>query len=90
MKIVALFRVSTEKQAEYGASLDAQERIYNELAARHGWTTVGTFRGTESATQAAKERKVLQQALHVIRDQPVDGIWVIDYDEFVYAFEAGC
>ena len=88
MKIVALFRVSTEKQAEYGASLDAQERIYHELAARHGWTTVGTFRGTESATQAAKERKVLQQALQVIRDQPVDGIWVIEQSRLTRGDEA--
>ena len=34
MRVVALFRVSTEKQASEGASLDAQERLYREIAGR--------------------------------------------------------
>ena len=63
MRVVALFRVSTEKQANEGASLDSQQREYRELAARNGWITVEEFRGCESATQAASERRVLQQVL---------------------------
>ena len=76
MKVVALFRVSTEKQANEGASLDAQEREYRDLASRHGWTTVREFRGCESATQAASERRVLQQVLACIAEGGVDAVYV--------------
>lgn len=76
MNVVALFRVSTERQANEGASLDSQEREYRELAARHGWSTVQEFRGCESATQAASERRVLQQVLQCIADRTVDAIYV--------------
>jgi DNA invertase Pin-like site-specific DNA recombinase len=50
MRVVALFRVSTEKQATDGASLDAQERAYRAMADRSGWTTVQEFKGCESAS----------------------------------------
>lgn len=76
MKVVALFRVSTEKQANEGASLDAQQREYRDLAARNGWTTVEEFRGCESATQAASERRVLQQVLACIAGGGVDAVYV--------------
>lgn len=75
MRVVAMFRVSTERQANEGASLDAQERIYRELAARSGWTTVAEFRGCESATQAATERRVLQQVLAAIREHAPDALY---------------
>ncbi len=78
MKVVALFRVSTERQANEGASLDAQERTFHDLAAKSGWETVGTFKGTESATMAATERRVLQQALACIREKEANAIWVIE------------
>lgn len=76
MRVVALFRVSTEKQAAEGASLDAQERLYREHAARSGWTTVAEFRGCESATQAASDRHVLQRVLACVREQSPDAIYV--------------
>src|ERR1044071_6048288 len=53
MRVVAMFRVSTERQANEGASLDAQQRTFREMAKRSGWKVVGEFRGSESATQAA-------------------------------------
>ena len=76
MKVVALFRVSTEKQSAEGASLDAQERDYRELAARNAWATVAEFKGSESATQAATDRRVLQQVLACIREHAVDALYV--------------
>lgn len=76
MRVVALFRVSTEKQANEGASLDAQQRAYRELAARGGWSTVAEFRGCESATQAASDRRVLQQLLACLRDEAPDAVYV--------------
>jgi DNA invertase Pin-like site-specific DNA recombinase len=76
VRVVAMFRVSTEKQANEGASLDAQERQYHELAKRMHWRTVATFRGCESATQASKERAVLQNVLACIRQTEPDAIYV--------------
>jgi len=76
MKVVALFRVSTERQADQGASLEAQERVYAEHASKSGWTTAATFKGAESATQAASDRRVLQQVLGFIREHTLDAIYV--------------
>lgn len=76
MRVVALFRVSTEKQVTEGSSLDAQERIYDEFAAQRGWETVAKFKGQESATQAVSDRRVLQQVLAAIREHDVDAIYV--------------
>lgn len=76
MKVVALFRVSTEKQAADGASLDAQQRTYRDMATKQGWETVAEFKGSESATQAASDRRVLQQVLSCIRDQTPDAVYV--------------
>lgn len=76
MRVVALFRVSTEKQETEGASLDAQQRAYETMAEKNGWVTVEKFRGSESATQAAADRRVLQQVLQCVRDNPVDAVYV--------------
>ncbi len=76
MRVVALFRVSTEKQAAEGASLDAQQRIFREYVARNGWTVVEEFRGCESATQAASDRRVLQQVLAAVREHRPDALYV--------------
>ncbi len=76
MRVVAMFRVSTEKQATEGASLDAQQRRYRELALQQGWETVAEFRGQESASQAAADRRVLQQVLACIREHRPDAIYV--------------
>ena len=76
MRVVAMFRVSTERQANEGASLDAQERTYDELASKSKWKTVAKFRGCESATQAATDRQVLQQVLTCIRQHAPDALYV--------------
>lgn len=87
MRVVGLFRVSTEKQADQGASLDAQERRFHELAAQHKWTVVATFKGAESATQASSDRRVLQQVLACIRDEKVDAISVFEQSRLTRADE---
>src|SRR5688572_12989199 len=74
MKVVGMFRVSTERQANEGASLDAQERRFRELAKQNGWTVVAEFRGCESATQVATERQVLQEVLKCIRREEPDAL----------------
>ncbi|MGH7242390.1 MAG: recombinase family protein [Phycisphaerales bacterium] len=76
MRVIAMYRVSTERQAELGASLDAQQRKFRELAASQGWTVVAEFRGSESATQASSERQVLQQVLACIRLENPDALYV--------------
>lgn len=76
MRVVALFRVSTERQANEGASLDAQQRVFRELARNSRWNVVAEFRGCESATQVATERRVLQEALGCIRQQAPDALYV--------------
>ncbi len=76
MRVVAMFRVSTEAQANEGASLDAQQRLYRERAAREGWTTLAEFRGCESAMKVTADREVLQSVLRAIRDLQPDAIYV--------------
>lgn len=78
MRVVALYRVSTEKQENEGASLAAQQRRFREMAAASGWTTVAEFRGQESAAKAASERVVLQQLLACVRAESVDAVWVYE------------
>lgn len=78
MRVVALFRVSSQKQENLGASLPAQERRYRELAATSGWETIAEFKGCESATKAGSEREVLQRVLACIREQPCTHLWVIE------------
>lgn len=76
LRVVALFRVSTELQASHGASLDAQARRFEELAISNGWIVVARLRGCESATKAAADREVLQGALSAIRQHDADAIYV--------------
>lgn len=90
MRVVALFRVSTEKQAAEGASLDAQERVYREHAARAGWTTVEEFRGCESATQASSDRHVLQRVLGCLREQECDAVYVHEQSRLSRGDELEC
>lgn len=78
MRVVGLIRVSTERQADQGTSLDAQSRMLHELAAKNGWQIIGEFKGCESATLASSDRRVLQQVLEAIRTQSPDAVWVFE------------
>ena len=76
MRVVGMFRVSTDRQANEGASLAAQERRFTEMAEAQGWQVVATYRGSESATKAASEREVLQDVLACVRRQRPDALYV--------------
>jgi DNA invertase Pin-like site-specific DNA recombinase len=82
VNVVALCRVSTDLQANRGASLDAQERRIRELAASCGWTLVEVFRGHESAAKAAAERQMLERVLACIRERDVQALWVYELSRF--------
>lgn len=74
MRVVALCRVSTDLQANRGASLDAQERRANDLAASQGWNLVALFRFQESG--AKRDRPVFEEVLAYIRSHPeVEAVW---------------
>lgn len=90
MRVIALFRVSTEGQAERGSSLASQERRYDELAATNGWDTIDKFKGAESATQATADRRVLQQVLSRIREGGVDAIYVHEQSRLTRGDELDC
>ena len=76
MRVIPLFRVSTERQASEGASLDAQERKYFELQAHNAWETVEVFRGSESAAKESRERLLFQEVLAAVRRHKPDAIYV--------------
>lgn len=90
MRVVALFRVSTERQASEGASLEAQERIYRDHAAKNGWTTVAEFKGCESATQASSDRHVLQNVLACLREKECDAVYVHEQSRLTRGDELEC
>jgi site-specific DNA recombinase len=90
MRVVGLFRVSTEKQEEHGTSLDSQEAAFRAMAEQQGWEVVNTFRGCESATQASSDRRVLQQVLACVRDESVDAVWVIELSRLTRGDQLEC
>ena len=76
MKCVALFRVSSDAQAERGASLESQQRRYRELAALNGWTTVAEVRGSESASGANADRELLGAVVRAADEHQADAVYV--------------
>lgn len=78
MRVIGLFRVSTERQEAQGTSLESQAQAFEQQALRNGWTVAARFRGCESATQASSDRRVLQQVLTCLREQDVQGLWVYE------------
>src|SRR5690348_14175213 len=78
LRVVAMFRVSTDSQANHGASLDAQARQFDDLAKLRGWIGCDRIRGCESATKAGSEREVLQATMQAIRRHEADAVWVLE------------
>ena len=64
MRAVAYIRVSDLSQVE-GHSLDAQERLFNELCRNRGWDPVGVYReeGKSAHVDSIKRRPVFRQLL---------------------------
>jgi DNA invertase Pin-like site-specific DNA recombinase len=65
MKIVAYYRVSTQKQGQSGLGLEAQEAAVAAYAAQHGADVVKGFTEVESGTLA--ERPQLQGAVKLAK-----------------------
>ena len=81
-KVAALWtRVSTEKQEENNCSLETQERICREYAAKHGITVKKQYGGThESAkTEGQLYRKMIAE---VAADREINIILVYSFDRF--------
>jgi DNA invertase Pin-like site-specific DNA recombinase len=60
-KLVAYYRVSTDKQADSGLGLEAQQAAVGAFAERTGATIIGTYQETESGRN--NRRPELQRAL---------------------------
>ncbi len=81
-KVAALWtRVSTERQEENNCSLETQERICREYAAKHGITIKKQYGGThESAkTEGQLYRKMIAE---VAADREINMILVYSFDRF--------
>ena len=81
-KVAALWtRVSTERQEENNCSLETQERICREYAAKHGITIKKHYGGThESAkTEGQLYRKMIAE---VAADRDINIILVYSFDRF--------
>ena len=81
-KVAALWtRVSTERQEENNCSLETQERICREYAAKHGITIKKQYGGThESAkTEGQLYRKMIAE---VAADRDINIILVYSFDRF--------
>lgn len=62
-KIVAYYRVSTQKQGRSGLGIEAQKRAVADYAAFHGATVVADFTEVESGRKRSQERPQLQAAI---------------------------
>ena len=65
-KVAALWtRVSTERQEENNCSLETQERICREYAAKHGITIKKHYGGTHESAKTEVRMRVQRQSYYV-------------------------
>ncbi len=81
-KVAALWtRVSTERQEENNCSLDTQERICREYAAKHGITIKRQYGGTHES--AKTEGQLYRQMItEVAKDRDINIILIYSFDRF--------
>ena len=81
-KVAALWtRVSTERQEENNCSLETQERICREYAAKHGITIKKQYGGTHES--AKTEGQLYRQMIaEVAKDRDINVILVYSFDRF--------
>src|SRR4030095_3176534 len=87
--VIALLRVSSERQENEGCGLDVQADLFNEQSRNQKWNVLRIFRGQESASGAASEREILQEVLGFMREHSVrpDLLWIYDHSRLIRADE---
>lgn len=83
MRAVAYIRVSTVGQVD-GHSLDAQERLFQELCANRDWTPVGVYRekGKSAHVDSINKRPVFRQLLEDGENGVFDAVVVHTLDRW--------
>lgn len=79
-RIVAYVRVSTEKQADNGVSLDAQEAKVRAYAALHDAELVGLHVDAGRSASTLDDRPALADALAALRRGEADALLVVKLD----------
>jgi len=77
-KVVAYVRVSTDDQAKYGFSIEAQKKVLKDFADGRGLRIVKTFVGSESAFKAGT-RPVFAEMVEFIRQHKAEIRGVLCY-----------
>jgi site-specific DNA recombinase len=83
MRAVAYIRVSDASQVE-GHSLDAQERLFDQLCQNRGWTSVRVYReeGRSAHSDSLSKRPVLRQLLEDAEKGLFDAVVVHTLDRW--------
>lgn len=80
-KAVGYCRVSTDMQAQYGISLDAQQKQIRDYASAYGFELVGMFVEAESAKDT-KGRGKYQQVIELIKQGKIQTVIAPALDRF--------
>ena len=69
-RAVAYLRVSSQSQVD-GHSLDAQDRLFNEICTNRGWITVNVYReeGASAHSESIKNQEVPTSASTLLTSQ---------------------
>jgi DNA invertase Pin-like site-specific DNA recombinase len=67
MKVVAYYRVSTERQGRSGLGLDAQREYIQAAAEAEGWDVIASFEDHASGTISPAQRRECAKALELCR-----------------------
>lgn len=68
MKVIAYYRVSTERQGKSGLGLEAQREYIRVAAEQNGWEVLAAFEDHESGSIAPELRKQCKAALAACRE----------------------
>jgi DNA invertase Pin-like site-specific DNA recombinase len=79
VRVVGYIRVSTDEQADAGASLDAQRAAIETEVKRRNWNLVGIFEDAASGKKL-DGREGLRQALEALGHRRADGLVVAKLD----------
>lgn len=89
VKVALYVRVSTDKQAELGMSLDAQSAELERYCAERGWDVVETFVDAGFSGKDT-DRPAFQRLLTAIREGGIDAIAVTKLDRLTRSVRSLC